>query len=350
MKKCATRLARKTCKQRLRELGLTDMLFETYLHMFSSNRLEFKYIYRPKDSDNWITSKYRWTKNLVARHLTREDTIGLFPADFIDFMMFDIDNHESQQMSVHERTTIIRDLFPTEPLVYQSSISGGIRVLYFLDELCPSEVVKEFATDNLKKVGLSHRSGYVEIKADRSGDRLPFGDGSYLLDWHTLEPLYSLTLSETIKYFKEIYDGDKLHIPRKDWKMWEVTGNEKVSVVNRLIEEGLWDEITTNEAFQKLTYHLLAIKRQSPAEAKRWLKAWIRNNHNGFSDRANSGKLDELDSQIDRWIDGFDLSKLKSPPSVKRLSIGLPESTCNFILGNFDRESDRLGDIFKSCG
>lgn len=321
----------KTCAQRLSELGLNNDTFRKYCEMFVNNKYPFSYA--QKQADNWFRLRYPWNSNKIARHLTQEDTIGLIPDVSIDYIMFDIDNHGEQEISTKERARIIMELFPLKPLVYQSSDSGGLRIVYFLSQYCPREYVDRLASEKLEQADLNKRSGFVEVMANKHADRLPFGKDSYLLDMKTLEPLTNLSLKETILKGYKVFLAEKVQVTDVDYEPWNDPAKPDESIAERLHIHGLYRDVTTNDAFMRLLRRYANRDKMTANEARAALRYWIDNKHNGCSDRVNAGKLDDIYEQIDRLIKSY---KFPGSSYKRRPLKGLPGSVCKAVIAAFD--------------
>lgn len=297
---------RRTLDDKLQKLSIGWEEFESYLKIFTEAREKYRFILKRKAG--WVEFKHQWNEHLILDHLLRIKTVGLFPNTQIDYLMLDLDCHNTESLtSLIGRNRIVKEAFDGDPLSYQSSISGGIRICYFLSKPWPRELVFSWAERRLLRVGAELRPGEIEIRAAKNGDRLPFGEGSELVDPFTLEPIHHLTLKEEIRYADCVWQHQKLEIDLKPADLFirelRTCGAGQFSLtVARLYEEGLFPEITTNEAFLKLSWDLLVRQSFPKEEAKRYLRSWIRQKHNGLSNRFNKGRLDLLDKHIKRVI------------------------------------------------
>jgi len=342
--KARLRSVAKLKARRLAELGINEESYAQYKQMFCLNRNESGYL--DWGPGGWRTSGYRWWDGLILQHLLHERTVGLFPASRINYLMFDIDNHDPENLpSPESRARAIIDVFDADPLVYTSSDSGGLRVCYFLEGFYKRDDVLIWAQKQLEDAGMPLRSGYIEIMATKKADRLPFGEGSYIVDTFNCEPRYELTLKQMIDEAWEVYDSERLGIPTSHANRDRCsTGTGEFSIdVRELLEEGLPDSTATNEALLKLNYHYMGTCGYSAESSACALKSWIREHHNGNSNRVNDGKLDEVDDQIERITASFDISKTnfkghKISSEHKHLRL----SDVNVILDKFSGYRDQL--------
>lgn len=288
----------------------TDNDVQRYIELFTESRVPDSYLERSKNG--WVTKKNSWTKQAIVDHLSQNTIIGLFPDVSYDLLIFDIDNKDTGcSESPESRASKIIKAIYGDPLVYTSSDSGGLRLCYFLDQEYFREDIYAFGVRQLTRSGIDVRSGYVEIMANRKGDRLPFGKGSFVADPTTFEPYYDMSVTGRIDYAKSIRDRSPLVIDsvgthRREKKLPK---QEFGITVGYLEEYGLPFSVSTNEALLLLNRKQMGVLGRSCDDASRWLKSWIRNHHNGRSERVNAGRMQEIDDQIDRIVRAFDPSK-----------------------------------------
>lgn len=307
---------RRPIDERMTQLDIEGSDYERYEEMFLRSREKGHFITRI--NGEWREVKHPWGKNHVLRHLTGERTIGLFPAARIDYLMIDIDRHnEEEETLIRSRVNQVIEVMRGDPLIYQSSFSGGIRLCFFL----PVEIGREALLLGCKSLfqhkGVVIKRGSVEIMAKRTGDRLPFGEGSYLVDPYNLEPIYHLTPRETILQSYRAFQYQKVDIPFTVHKQngilvpdWQGMGVYN-QVVSRLLDHGLCPETSTTTALMKLSWDLIVRKGYSKEETERYLVSWIREKHNGLSNRGNQGRIDDIFRQIERIVQRTDPGKAR---------------------------------------
>jgi hypothetical protein len=295
-------------------LGIEDPDYQKYEEMFL--RTKEKHHYLLKTSDSWTELKHPWTGNLILKHLTGEQTVGLFPADSIDYLMIDIDRHNRENnANIQSRIRQVEELFDGDPLVYQSSFSGGIRLCYFLENAVQQEMLHQRCKEIFRQNNYPMQPGVIEILASKKGDRLPFGEGSYLVESFNLEPIYHLTLKDTLSIAYECFQHHKIELSFEIQSASEelVLACQGMSVfdatLNRLYEEGLHPGVTTNDALLKLSWDLHVRKGYSKPETEKFIINWIRSKHNGVSNRFNAGKVEQIIAQIQRIVARTDSSK-----------------------------------------
>ena len=203
---------RRSVDQRMKALGIEDCDYQRYQEMFLRPRDNHHYILKTEDS--WVEIKHPCNKNHVLRHLTGEQTIGLFPATQLDYLMIDIDRHSNERGAViKSRIKKVTEVIEGDPLTYMSSLTGGIRLCYFLEKSVPREVLHQGFKDYFQQKSVIVTPGLIEVLASKKGDRLPFGEGSYLVDPFDLELIYHLTLKETIAEAYKAFQYQKIEIP-----------------------------------------------------------------------------------------------------------------------------------------
>lgn len=300
----------------MEQLGIEEPDYERYEDMFLKSRERHHFL--TQTDGKWSEIKSPWKENDVLKHLTGERTIGLFPACQIDYLMVDIDRHNDED-GAHIRSRIDRVIETVEgdPLIYQSSFSGGTRLCFFLPKPVAREALYKGCKGMFQQSGLLVKPGSVEIMAARKGDRLPFGEGSYLVDPFTLEPIWHLTPQQTIKEAFKVFQFQKVEIPFNVHQQagilvpdWQGVGafNQTVS---RLLDDGLYPEISTNDALMMLSWDLICRKQYSKEETERYLSSWVKRKHNGYSSRVNAGSIEDIFSQIKRIVQGTDPGKAK---------------------------------------
>jgi len=311
---------RRTGQQEMEWLGIDNCDYERYEEMFLRPRERHHYI--QKTPSGWIEIKHPWNKSLVLKHLTAERTIGLFPAHQLDYIMVDIDRHNNEdETTLRSRMKGVAEVIEGDPLVYQSSFSGGIRLCFFLPQPLDRCILSKGCRRLFQQKNLIVKPGSVEILAERKGDRLPFGEGSYLVDPFALEPIYHLTLRDTISEAYKIFLYQKIDIPfglqtsDRDPVIYPPRESVFDLIVTQLYEEGLHPDITTNEALLKLSWDLIVRKGYSKEEAEHFLVSWIRQKHNGLSNRVNSGKMHNIIAQIRRIVQRVNPGLAKYPVS-----------------------------------
>lgn len=297
------------------------VLIERFSDLFCSHR-DLKH-YSTKSNRGWPEQKRPWGQRTIRSHLEGDQIIGLFPGFGYDLLVFDVDCHNlGEEKLAVEHVLSICDLIDSDPLVYTSSQKesgfGGYRVLYFLDQVECRYDILAFGSRLLRNHKLVVAPGQIEIMALRKPDRLPFGEGSFIVDLPTCEPLYDLSMSAMIQRATDIRESSTVSLGEfSSETRINIRAEEKGSVEAFLIENGLPRSMYTNDALLSLAQRWLGRDRLKPEIAERKLRSWIREHHNGRSNKFNSGRVELIDDQIRRIIDTFDLSLYERPVSSK---------------------------------
>ena len=333
-------------EKRLERLGITESGFSNYKSLFLNSRIPRGFSERMPDG-SWPKNPWKWDDPLILRHLCGEKTLAVQFGDKVDQLVFDIDcKRERGREDAIDTTLDILNKFPGKPLIYQSSDSGGIRILYFLSQSVSRTAAMEKATNMLASAGIAVRAGLCEVRLGKSPDRLPFGQGSMLLDCITLEPIYRLSLSETLKIAVEHRLGFSL-----DPRELGITGSDKDRtrhseysvIIKKCLAKGLTNEHTTTECLQKLAWYGRVELKMSNLELIEWLCNCISEWHNNKSDRVNDGRISVVFSQINRIV-----TNLRARPSSANVfvqPVGLSEQEVRHLL-NFSTSYTVLRGAF----
>lgn len=295
-------------------LAITPSSLEDYRSLFLEDRLPNRYAAR---KDGWPMVRHRWADHHVLRHFAGLITVGLYWAEFVQTLMLDFDKHgDRTRDEMRDTVRVVLRSIPGEWLVYHSSQSGGIRAISFLDQPISRVSAQNWLVAQLKAAGLGHLPGIVEARMIGSPDRLPFGCGSPLVDPITLDPIFDLSLAQTITHSadfrnlnriatREIIDANRERAasasdPNEEWGYRS----------RRLLADGLYPEIETNQAIRDLMFYYRVCKRQNQAEAVASIREWIRGNHNRLSNKYNAGRIDLIDKLIEKTGHCFDPSKV----------------------------------------
>jgi hypothetical protein len=155
-------------EERMCLLGISDSDYQKYEEMFLRPRERYHYIIRTLRG--WVTRKYPWDENLVLRHLTNENTIGLYPADQLNHLMININRHDHEtKANLRSRIKKVRKVIGGKPLMYQSSPSGGIRLCYFLSNPVSRELLYQRYKDLLSEKNVNVKPGEIEMQMPTDG-------------------------------------------------------------------------------------------------------------------------------------------------------------------------------------
>jgi hypothetical protein len=316
----------------IKKLGISDLTLDHYMKLFTTEKrsrsvtkASFLQV-NSNDRIEWKTyRKYVWSEMDLLRHLAGKTALSLYWTEFADYLMLDFDTHKNRSEEyVRDAALKVIQALPGEWLTYQSSFSKGIRAICFLDQRYSRFGLFNYLKTKLKAIDSGNEYGWVESRMGNASDRLPFGKGSMLLDPFTLEPMFDLNLEETIRYAWKFAEENRLTPDEKDFKRVGVflgrTGKDYNAVVNRLLTEGLWPEINTNDALLALNLQFQGVNGLTREEAALKLKEWTQMKTNGLSQRINNGNFAGIDSQIDRIVASFDPKRFNRKNKVSASS------------------------------
>lgn len=218
-------------QKRLTELGITFEKYERFLETFVRNRWDWT---TRALNGNWFSIRKRpLVHSDVIGHLEGRRLVGA-RASRIDgrpstrFIVIDVDAHDADPN--WRRLEILRSAFGP-PLLFRSSKSNGRHAYYFLPESTPIEVPIDPRNPRsegmlvvaLAELGIAPKQGWIEVyptgcirdpgsKVFRCGNavRLPFGDGSALIDPSDLSTLVTEDSLQSFHIVMDQLDADTL--------------------------------------------------------------------------------------------------------------------------------------------
>ncbi|MCX6833666.1 MAG: hypothetical protein NTW07_00790, partial [candidate division Zixibacteria bacterium] len=168
-------------------------------------------------------------------------------------IVLDMDyRHGRGWKEVEETVRLATRALPGEPLVYQSSISSGIRMIWFLKSRVSRNALFLWTEKALTKAGVAVQSGKCEVRLGEVPDRLPFGLHSMLLDSITLDPQYDLTLSQTLRIAVEHRRHYAIEPPTLLPSSSGSAKGEYRRLVTSCLSSGLPPDISTNDCLKAL--------------------------------------------------------------------------------------------------
>ncbi|MFH1374387.1 MAG: hypothetical protein ABII79_11380 [bacterium] len=277
---------------------------------------------------------------MILRHLCGETDVAIPFGWIVDQVVLDIDFEGNRAWGDVESTTrgAIRAI-PGEPLVYQSSDSGGLRLIWFLSTKMKRTHLYRWVKSRLRDQGVTVQNGVCEIRLGTSPDRLPFGYFSMLVDPILLEPHYHVSLAETLKIVREHREWHAIDIESDsadDFCSSRSSGSDFTRDMETLLSNGLPWDVTTNDCLMKLAWFGRVRKRLQEEQLKAFLRDWICQKHNGFSTRVNEGRIQDIYDQIDRIV--HSLHAVPGPLAYQANAVGLGETEMRCLLqypGNF---------------
>ncbi len=300
--------------------------------MFTHDKCDFGYFKMRCFSNSgkleWMSAPYAWSPKVVLQHLAGEETIALKPKFYLRYLMIDIDNHNNPATSVEARASLVLEAFDGNPLVYTSSKSGGFRIVYFLDKSYRVDQIERFAQDTLGSKGINVVGGQIEILVNVQSDRLPFGDGSFIVDPVTLSPDYRLSKGGQIDCAYRIFMTERLALPAV-YSTTQLNNDKAIEFhnsVNRLLRDGLYAEISTDDALWQVIYYLSKNYSFGPTKVDVFTQHWLHEMHNGCSNSINEGDFTKNERRILEKIGKYDPTRSKGRGAFSclpmQLSIG----------------------------
>lgn len=284
------------------QIGQDDLTL--YKSIFLSDRIRFKF-HALNEDGSWPMRSFRWSYSDVLRHLCGECQIAISFESRVHVIVLDIDCHGDRHRSRAVETARGAVLaIPGDPFVYQSSNSGGVRLIWFLDKLYNRDEVDRWVRQELANAGIAVLSGICEVRLGGAPDRIPFGSFSMPIDPITYEPIWNLTLAESIRLAELhrannhiILDGlisDPVKINNGDYR-----SDRLVSIC---LKNGLPADVSTNDCLLELARHFRQRMGMDKIVVREKLKNWIAQKHNGYSERINRGRIESVYKQIARII------------------------------------------------
>lgn len=268
-------------------------------------------------SGNWVTvektnniesksfkRKYALCDKDITEHLRRKKTIGVcMPGNYSKFITFDIDKLDIDML---ERVVnSIACYVPKEDI--HSSFSGkkGYHIEIFFKDLVPKYIIDKFYHIILADTG--YKENEVECRGNNNqAIKLPLGinfankDGINNYCYYCNE--YGVTVKDSLEYIQsieaidsksiyeaveinytpnylksnEIIDMEDLKQSVKDLPIYNLTINDKVESVEKLIKEGISIEGTRHQSLYKIAVYLKDIKRLEIEKTKVYLSKWIK--------------------------------------------------------------------------
>jgi len=354
---------RMSLEQRLKALGITEMQAEDLLNMFGpkgSTYLQMKFaegfgrsgtvdprgwtqVNRPANGpavrlvdlrvflDHFLkrrrvisTRRYCdagvWQKQPDgARTLVRTNTSNQ--------LILDLDVHSAAAAATRRnRYERVLRLSSTNPVVFCTSMTGGLQIVWWLDRWWGLQDLQEYAARRLRLVGLKPRKGDIEIFPNPTGHiRVPLGGHGAMLDTDSLAPmdLPFPKLLETIKDSIKIQTqhqyplGHPQHKPQRgpiiDTGNVSTSGDSNCPTqragaghdpeLDRVAyEQGLSTDLPRFEALPMIIRYGYFERGISDAdELSEYVMDWLEHNHNNQSSRYLSNPVGVM-TDIERLV------------------------------------------------
>ncbi len=255
---------------------------------------------------DWRTKYHPVTADLVKSHLEQRFWIGTKASWYPVFFNLDIDRPEPKTLDTIFSRLDSYNIGESQRALMTSpshAKNGNFRIYLKL------EYNDRLPTWKLGNEALNNAFGDLcEVyPQQKRKDRLPCGKHQDLIteDGRILE---HLTWQEELHYLLKIDPVAIESLPRQrllefpeesnaeQRKAWTPRGE-----VAQLRNEGLQAHSTRHEAQFKILNDLWRSNFQ-PQDASRYVKTWIRKNHNGFSKDAAAGRWQSINTEIDRQV------------------------------------------------
>ena len=121
----------------------------------------------------------------VREHVdgTREYPVGVPIKGELDFMMFDIDDHDGKGLKEVNRVMDgIRETFDNQGIAFSTATGEGRQLIIPTDRRVCHDLLASHGSQLLTENGLSPSSGRLENRIGSHNTRLPHGPGSVLVD------------------------------------------------------------------------------------------------------------------------------------------------------------------------
>ncbi|MFW9940369.1 MAG: hypothetical protein ACFFFT_04960 [Candidatus Thorarchaeota archaeon] len=279
---------------------LNENFYETIKDLFF---MEDRFIKTNKSHNDWIEEKTTITSDHLNHHFNGYYYIGSIqrntPASYI---CLDLDCHNGQtERNLKERYDQITDVFKPCHLICRTPLSG-LHLYYFLNNPKPHQEIKEIVGSRIQL-----KKGEIELFPSNNGLRLFGGKKCPILDRNLniiADKPQSIAgyFSDLITYCEYVNLDDF-----QDFQKSTVT-NAFINEVEELIEFGLKERSTRNDALLKINRYLQGLKGCSQNETIDFMIKWITDKNNGKSKDWIRNKATVI-NQIRYIAKGFDPSK-----------------------------------------
>lgn len=227
-----------------------------------------------------------------------------------DQLVLDLDVHSIEAAAtIRDRYARIVNLACASPMVFRSSMSGGLQLIWWLSRWWVLRDLHEYARQRLSSAGVRVKTGEVEIFPNERGHiRMPLGAHGAMLDPRKLEPIEE----PLVNIFRRNKVGRKEHVaheyvlgkpgsgppsigdhptpqdcgtlPSETAPMRAVQGDHAEDA--RVYEQGLSEENSRFHSLPRLVRHAYFQRGyQDEKPLVSHLLEWLEQNHNGCSNR-----------------------------------------------------------------
>lgn len=257
-----------------------------------------------KPKSKWHKHPYPPSESILRGHLAGKFSLGYPCRTFTKWVCVDIDRHRDEpEVEIWATGARVLLAFPeADPVIVQSSHSGGLHLFYYLPESTWSISARGFATDRLKDAGLE---GLEVYPMGSKNFRIPFGPGSVLLDKEFIQD-HSTSVASFLAFLWRIENGkiEPLEIP-SDYR-GTLTPNKDSTTHHKPLRS----QLGASTALYMVDLDLLLSEGLQPRENLRclrpdepygrnkqtWLLVWYFKVIEGLSD-------EDTVARINGWID-----------------------------------------------
>ena len=201
-------------KEKLDRLGLSERDFENYQRLFIGDR--WRYVKRDSQRDTWRTLYFPLQDGTVLYHLQGRYWIGNFGRPVTEAIAIDLDKGKD----LFDRYELVLKTINQEPLIFESSKSGGLHLYYRLDTVQPTRQVSQIIERFLETKGIRVESGKIEIYPSTARAlRLPLGRDSYLLDSDLRIMADRPEAMRQVSFLVEFDKLDRLSLPELEYNL-----------------------------------------------------------------------------------------------------------------------------------
>nr|MBC8193412.1 hypothetical protein [FCB group bacterium] len=247
----------------------------------------------------------------VLDHLKGKNWVSVEQRDFSPLFCIDID---FKAKNFKKRYLDMVEILPN-PLVVRSSESRGLHLYYFITNKASKRSIHESVKFLMASNGLMEKPGKYEIfPGVTTFLRLPFGEGSFLVDPITLESL-NLDLYETIG---RVMDHPRIELPPRAPKTKIIIHRKKSSEgtsdriyrAKGLLENGITELGTRNISLLLLVQYFMLDLKYTSSETESLILDWLDSFQHESEDWLNNPK--SVTSQVTSMVKRFDEIKYSS--------------------------------------
>jgi len=285
-------------------------------------------------------SEYKISNSYIDKHLRGDKIVGqiLNKHEKKRFAVLDFDRPEG--LSVEEFKKFINKtclLFQCPKIPVQSSNSGDVHVLLYFKHASPS-IIKDRIKGTLHNHKIIPRVDPVEVFVSNGNIRLPFGEGSKLLD-SSLEPVNVPRLAGLELAIKEI--AEFAYLPfineatpgyKRLCRHSRALNENKMKQLDLIYKNGILEPGTCNDILTDMAPYFFFKANLNKEVAKSLFIGWIDVKNNGKSTDYNINPQ-HIYKRIESLIDGLNASVLERKKNLDRMF--LERWTCEYIVETF---------------